>query len=145
MTQTDRFRAASVGAGISDLVSLAGTADSLGYLPDYLGGEPWEKADVYRARSPLFQVGKVRTPVLLLHGERDERVPVSQGYELYRALKRRGCPTEMVVYPRNGHDLHEPKFVLDAMRRNLAWFEKYLLRGASEKAPRQPRTISGAG
>ena len=56
-------------------------------------------------------------------------MPVSQGYELYHALRRLGRTVEMVVYPRNGHDLHEPKFRLDAMRRNSAWFAKHLRSG----------------
>jgi dipeptidyl aminopeptidase/acylaminoacyl peptidase len=63
---------------------------------------------------------------LILHGEADVRVPITQGYELYNALKRQGVETEMVVYPRTPHGPREPKFVLDIARRHVAWVEKYL-------------------
>lgn len=126
ITQTDRFRAASVGAGVTNLVSFTGTADIPGFLPDYFRGEFWDDAETYQKRSPIFHVKGTRTPTLIQHGEKDERVPLSQGQELYNALKRQGCETEMVVYPRTPHAVEEPKFMLDCMERNLAWFERHL-------------------
>ena len=99
ITQTKRFKAASVGAGVTNLMSFTGTADIPGFLPDYFGGEPWDKLDAYRAHSAMFQVKGVSTPTLIQHGERDERVPLSQGQELYNALKRQGCTTKMVDLP----------------------------------------------
>jgi dipeptidyl aminopeptidase/acylaminoacyl peptidase len=131
---TTRFRAASVGAGVSDLISFPGTADIAGFLPSYFGGEPWDRPDAYREHSPITHVKGIRTPTLILHGEADERVPIGQGYELYNALKRQGCPVRMVVYPRAHHAIQEPKLLLDAMRRNLEWFERHL-----------PPTGSGSG
>jgi dipeptidyl aminopeptidase/acylaminoacyl peptidase len=71
-------------------------------------------------------VGDVTTPTLILHGESDERVPTSQGFEFYHALKRRGVPVEMVTYPRQPHGPEEPKFILDIMQRHVAWMEKYV-------------------
>ncbi|MBY0521897.1 MAG: S9 family peptidase [Gemmataceae bacterium] len=127
ITQTKRFKAASVGAGVTNLMSFTGTADIPGFLPDYFGGEPWDKLDAYRAHSAMFQVKGVTTPTLIQHGERDERVPLSQGQELYNALKRQGCTTQMVVYPRTPHGIEEPKLLVDCMSRNLRWFDKYVL------------------
>jgi dipeptidyl aminopeptidase/acylaminoacyl peptidase len=126
ITQTKRFKAASVGAGVTNLMSFTGTADIPSFLPDYFGGEFWDKFDAYRNHSAMFQVKGVSTPTLIQHGEKDERVPISQGYELYNALKRQGCPVKMVVYPRTPHGLTEPKLLQNVMTRNLEWFEKYL-------------------
>jgi dipeptidyl aminopeptidase/acylaminoacyl peptidase len=126
ITQTRRFRAASVGAGVTNLMSFTGTADIPGFLPDYFGGEPWDKLDTYRAHSAMFNVKGVSTPTLIQHGERDERVPLSQGQELYNALKRQGCTVKMVIYPRTPHGIEEPKLLLDCMRRNLEWFDLYV-------------------
>jgi dipeptidyl aminopeptidase/acylaminoacyl peptidase len=126
VTQTKRFKAASVGAGVTNLVSFTGTADIPGFLPDYFGGEFWDKPDAYRDHSAMFKVKGVSTPTLVQHGERDDRVPLSQGLEFYNALKRQGCTTKMILYPRTPHGIEEPKLLLDAMQRNLAWFEQYV-------------------
>jgi dipeptidyl aminopeptidase/acylaminoacyl peptidase len=126
ITQTKRFQVASVGAGITDLISFTGTTDIPDFLPGYLGAELWEHLDLYSARSPLFNVKGVSTPTLIQHGEADARVPIAQGYELYNALKRQNVPVKMVVYPRAPHGPQEPKQVLDLMKRNLEWFDHYL-------------------
>jgi dipeptidyl aminopeptidase/acylaminoacyl peptidase len=63
---------------------------------------------------------------LILHGEKDLRVPLSQGQEFYNALKQQNCPVQMVVYPRMPHGLQEPKFILDAGNRLLGWFEQFI-------------------
>jgi dipeptidyl aminopeptidase/acylaminoacyl peptidase len=127
ITQTKRFKAASVGAGVTNLMSFTGTADIPSFIPDYFGGEYWDNFDAWRARSAMFNVKGVSTPTLIQHGEADRRVPVSQGYELYNALKRQGVTTKMVVYPRQPHGIQEPKLMLDAMTRNLEWFDRYVL------------------
>ena len=123
---TDRFRAAAVGAGVTNLWSFTGTADIPSFLPDYFSGDPWQSFEAYVKHSPMSYVDKVTTPTLILHGEADERVPVTQGYELFAALKRRGVETEMVVYPRQPHGPNEPKFVLDIMRRHLDLAKKHV-------------------
>jgi dipeptidyl aminopeptidase/acylaminoacyl peptidase len=129
ITQTSRFKAASVGAGVTNLMSFQGTADIPGFLPDYFGGEFWdaEGASRFQGHSAMFHVGNVKTPTLIQHGEQDLRVPTSQGYELYGALKRRKVPVKMVTYPRTPHGIQEPKLMLDAMNRNLAWFDEWVL------------------
>jgi len=126
ITQTKRFKAASAGAGITNLMSMQGTSDVHGYLPAFFHGELWDKTDIYCARSAIFHVKGVTTPTLIQHGEKDERVPVSQGYELYHALMRQGCPVKMVLYPRTAHIPEEPKLMLDIMKCNLEWFDKYV-------------------
>jgi dipeptidyl aminopeptidase/acylaminoacyl peptidase len=137
ITQTDRFKAASVGAGVTNLMSFQGTADIPGFLPDYFGGEFWDAdgAARFQGHSAMFQVGKVRTPTLIQHGEADLRVPTSQGYELYGALKRRNVPVKMVTYPRQPHGIQEPKLMLDAMNRNLSWFDEWLKTRKEGAAP----------
>ena len=127
ITQTRRFKAASVGAGVTNLMSFTGTADIPSFIPDYFGGEYWDVFDTWRARSAMFNVKGVTTPTLIQHGESDRRVPISQGYELYNALKRQGVTTKMVVYPRQPHGIQEPKLMLDAMTRNLEWFDHFVL------------------
>ena len=127
VTQTKRFKAASVGAGVTNLMSFTGTSDIPGFVPDYMGGEYWDAFERWRTHSAMFAVKGVATPTLIQHGEADLRVPVSQGYEFYNALKRQGVTTKMVVYPRQPHGLQEPKFVKDAMTRNLEWFDRYVL------------------
>jgi len=126
ITQTKRFKAAAVGAGVTNLWSFTGTADIPGFLPDYFDGEPWDAFENYRKHSPVSFVKGVTTPTLILHGEADVRVPVSQGYEFYSALKRQGVTTKMVVYPRTPHGPREPKFILDIAERHLDWVEKYV-------------------
>ena len=124
--QTKRFQAACVGAAVTNLWSFTGTSDILDFLPGYFGGEPWENFETYRKHSPMSWVQNVSTPALVLHGAEDLRVPISQGYEFYNALKRRGVETKMVVYPRTPHGPQEPKFLLDVAKRQLAWVEQYL-------------------
>jgi dipeptidyl aminopeptidase/acylaminoacyl peptidase len=126
ITQTKRFKAASVGAGVTNLMSFNGTADIPSFVPDYFGAESWDNLELYRAHSAMFQVKGVTTPTLILHGEADVRVPVSQGYEFYNALKRQKVPVKMVTYPRQPHGPNEPKFVLDIGQRLLEWFNGYL-------------------
>jgi dienelactone hydrolase len=124
--QTTRFKAAATGAGLSDLVSMWATNDIPSTLDDYFSGTPMDERERYVKMSPLYYVKNVTTPTLFLHGEIDPRVPTTQGYEMYHALKRRGVETTMVVYPRTLHGPQEPKFVLDIMQRHLDWVAKHL-------------------
>lgn len=127
ITQTDIFKAAVVGAGITDFVSYQGTTDTQLLFSGYLGGQIWEE-DLYIERSPIFNIEGVKTPVLILHGKNDERVPPSQGYELYYAMKAQNTPVEMVVYPGTDHNPRStPETILDMNYRVLEWFKKYIL------------------
>lgn len=128
ITQTNRFKAATVGAGVTNLMSFTGTADIPSFLPSYFGGEVWEDGglELWSAHSAMFKVKGVTTPTLILHGENDLRVPISQGFELHNALKRQGVTVQMVTYPRQPHGIQEPKLLQDAMERNLEWFERWI-------------------
>jgi dipeptidyl aminopeptidase/acylaminoacyl peptidase len=126
VTQTKRFKAASAGAPVTNLMSFNGTADIPSFIPDYIGGQSWDAFDRYQKHSPMFNVKGVTTPTMIQHGDADVRVPISQGYEFYNALKQQGVPTRMLVLPRQPHGPTEPKMQLAAMKANLEWFEKYL-------------------
>ena len=100
ITQTKRFKAASVGAGVTNLMSFNGTADIPGFIPDYFGGEFWDVFDRARALGDVPRQGRDDADADPAR-RGDLRVPVSQGFELYNALKRQGVPVKMVVYPRS--------------------------------------------
>ena len=127
ITQTDRFKAACVGAAVTNLVSFNGTSDIPGFLPDYFAGEFWDDPETYRRHSPVFNAKGVTTPTLIQHGEADVRVPLGQGREFYNAVKRQGTPVEMVVYPRQGHGLDEPRLIVDLEHRANAWLDRWVL------------------
>jgi dipeptidyl aminopeptidase/acylaminoacyl peptidase len=126
VTQTDRFQAASMGAGVSNLISMTGTTDIPRWQADQMGGEFWNRQETYEANSPIYHVNNVETPTQIIHGAKDERVPSSQGREFYRALKRQGVPTEFALYPRMGHGPTEPKYAMDFGRRMMDWFDEHL-------------------
>ena len=126
VTQTKRFKVASAGAPVTNLMSFNGTADIPSFVPDYFGGQAWDIMDLYQKHSPMFNVKGVTTPTMIQHGEADVRVPISQGYEFYNALKTQGVPTRMLVLPRQPHGPTEPKMQLACMQANLDWFEKYI-------------------
>ena len=126
ITHTNRFKDASIGAPVTDLIAFNGTADITGFLPDYFQGEFWEQMDSYLEHSPLMHVASASTPALIQHGQADARVPLGQGSAFYRALKRQGVETKMVIYPRAPHGPREPRQRLDIMEDNLAWFAEYL-------------------
>lgn len=126
VSQTTRFKAAAMGAGLANMVSMYNTNDIPSVLDDYFAGAPWEKEKGYLERSGLYHVKNVTTPTLILHGENDPRVPVTQGLEFYTALKRRGVKTQMVTYPRTQHSPQEPKFLENIMQRHLAWVEEHV-------------------
>ncbi len=131
VTHTDRFKAASIGAPVVDLVSQDLTDDIPGFLTSYMKSEPWTDFDTYNTWSPLRYIQNVKTPVLLQHGDADIRVPFSQGVMFFNALKRRNVPVRFLVLPRQPHGPTEPKMVMAVMRSNLEWFDKYL--GSGEK------------
>lgn len=128
ITRTNRFKAACIGAPVTDPISFNGTADIQSFIPDYFGGDFWEDFEAYRRQSPILHVQHATTPSLIQHGDADLRVPLSQGRQLYEALRRRGIPTELVVYPRQGHAFSEPRMIIDSRNRVVEWLERYLTR-----------------
>jgi dipeptidyl aminopeptidase/acylaminoacyl peptidase len=127
VTQTNRFNAASMGAGLPNLISMVTTTDIPDYLVAHAGGkEFWEEYEEYEKHSAIYQIKNVTTPTQVIHGANDLRVPLAQGQEFYNALKRKGVDTEMIVYPRTPHGPTEPKLLMDVSPRIMTWFEKYL-------------------
>jgi dipeptidyl aminopeptidase/acylaminoacyl peptidase len=128
ITQTPRFKAAMVGAGLTNMWSMYGTNDIPSVLIAYFGGIPNSKTlPHYLDRSAMTHIDKVTTPTLILHGANDERVPTGQAYELYRGLKDRGKATELVFYPREGHGIAEYYHQKDRLTRIYDWVTKYTL------------------
>ncbi len=126
ITQTNRFKAASIGAPVVNLTSFNGTADIPAFVPDYFGGQSWEIPETYAKFGAMTHIGKAKTPSLIQHNEGDIRVPISQGYELFNALKQRGVEARMLVVPRQAHGPTEPKALLKIMETNVSWFEEKL-------------------
>jgi len=126
ISQTTRFKAASLGAGMSNLVSFYGQTDIAGFLETYFGDVPWKALALYNRMSPVTYAANIRTPTLILHGEKDARVPLPQAEELCGAMRRNGVPVEMYIYPRQGHAVLEPKFMDDMARRNVEWFGRWI-------------------
>ncbi|WP_156755892.1 alpha/beta hydrolase family protein [Actinokineospora pegani] len=126
--QTDRFRAALVGAGVVDWGMLAATGEN-GQFEAALGGSTgWSGIGPHPhdAVSPISFASRIRTPVLILHGAEDTNVPLSQGVYFHRALRHFGTEHEFVIYPRAGHSIRERNHQLDVLRRTRAWFDRWL-------------------
>ena len=128
VTRTNRFKAASMGAGLPNLVSMTTTTDIPDYLVAHMGAEFWEDYETYEKHSAIYRINNVKTPTQVIHGSNDLRVPFTQGQEFYVALKRKGVSTEMVVYPRTPHGPREPKLLMDVSPRILAWLDKFIKR-----------------
>jgi dipeptidyl aminopeptidase/acylaminoacyl peptidase len=127
VTRTDRFKAASMGAGLPNLVSMVTTTDIGEYLVAHMdGAEFWEDYDGYERHSAIYRIANVKTPTQVIHGENDLRVPFTQGQEFYRALGRLGVPTEMIVLPRTPHGPQEPKLQMEVSKVIMKWFDKHL-------------------
>ena len=126
VTRTDRFNAASMGAGLPNLISMTTTTDIQDYLVAHMGGkEYWDDYKTYEKHSAIYRIKNVVTPTQILHGKNDQRVPTSQGIEFYYSLKRLGVDSEMILYPRTQHGPREPKFIQDIGQKIMLWFDKY--------------------
>jgi dipeptidyl aminopeptidase/acylaminoacyl peptidase len=127
LTQTDRFKAVSPGAGLSNIYSMYSQNDVPRYLRWFYSDKaPWEATELYWDRSPMKYINNVKTPTMILHGQVDTRVPLAQAQEFYRALKERNVPVEFVVYPRENHGFTEPRHQMDRVQRYVRFFAKHL-------------------
>jgi len=126
VTHTNRFKAGMVGAGVTDLYSMATTTDIAPSFEQGYMGELEKNAAVYDAHSPVRFVSDCHTPVLVLHGQADPRVPISQGQEFYHGLHFLGREVEMVTYPREPHIFTEEEHQIDSLTRILAWYDGHL-------------------
>lgn len=126
ITQTDRFKAAVASASLSNLISFYSTSLYQDLIHAEFNGHPWDNYDLLWDRSPLKHIKKAKTPLLLLHGENDNDVHITQAEEMYTAMKMRGVECVFVRYPREGHGLREPRHREDSLARTLQWFDRRL-------------------
>jgi dipeptidyl aminopeptidase/acylaminoacyl peptidase len=125
-TSSDRFRAVSVGAGISDWVTYYVNTDIHPFTRQYLKSTPWDDPEIYKKTSPISYVNTARTPTLIQHGELDRRVPIPNAYELQQALEDKGVPVKMVVFKGFGHGIDKPKQQRAVMEQNYEWFSQWV-------------------
>jgi dipeptidyl aminopeptidase/acylaminoacyl peptidase len=126
VTQTGRFKAAVAGAGISDWKSYYGENSIDRWMLPYFGASVYDDPAIYARSSAIDFIRQAATPTLLLVGDRDGECPAPQSFEFWHALHSRGVPTQLVVYPNEGHGFVDPQHRIDAMERAIEWFDRYL-------------------
>ncbi|MEM8897352.1 MAG: S9 family peptidase [Bacteroidota bacterium] len=125
-TNSDKFQAVSVGAGISNWVTYYVNTDIHPFTRQYLKATPWSDMDIYLKTSPMTAISNAATPTLIQHGEFDRRVPIANAYELHQGLQDVGVTSKLVVYKGFGHGISKPKERLAATWHNWQWFAKYI-------------------
>lgn len=131
VSQTNRFKAAVMGAGLPNMVSDNGLGDIPSANLSYFETTPYHDPEPYWERSAIRYIRHATTPTLILHGEADERVHPAQGREMYIALRTLGVQTQFVTYPREGHRIVERKHQLDLVERVVAWYDRFLRPGSA--------------
>jgi dipeptidyl aminopeptidase/acylaminoacyl peptidase len=122
---TNQFRAVVAQNAVTDLDAMWGLSDIQSWTEWEMGGLPWQVPGAMRRHSPFTYAGSVRTPTLVLHSRDDRRCPLPMGRMFYQALRANGVPSEMVIYPNEGHGIRQPRHQEDVLRRALAWFDRY--------------------
>ena len=125
-TNSDKFKAISVGAGISNWMTYYVNTDIHPFTRQYLKATPWSDQEIYEKTSPMTNINKASTPTLIQHGEFDKRVPVPNAYELHQGLQDLGVPSKLIIYNGFGHGITKPKERLAAVWHNWQWFAKYI-------------------
>jgi dipeptidyl aminopeptidase/acylaminoacyl peptidase len=147
VSHTNRFKAAVTLRSISNFISDDGTRDEAYGHADDFQGDIFEKFDAYWAASPLKYVKNVKTPTLVLHSDNDFRVPIEQGEQWFRALRHFGVPSEIVFFPRENHNLTrtgEPKHLVESIKWQVYWFERYIDGNANATPPDAPVRLATA-
>ena len=126
LTQTSRFRAAVAGAGIADWKSYYGENSIDQWMIPYFGASVYDDPAVYARSSAIDFIKRVRTPTLVVVGDRDGECPAPQSFEFWHALRDEHVPTELVVYPNEGHGFVDPAHRRDVIERAVEWFDKYM-------------------
>jgi dipeptidyl aminopeptidase/acylaminoacyl peptidase len=126
LTQTNRFKAAVSGAGLSDWLSYYGTNGIDTWMIPFFGASVYDDPAVYAKSSPITYIKNVRTPTLMVGGTQDDEVPITQSYEYWHALKELHVPAQLVVYPGEGHLFNKPANQIDVARRITGWFDRWL-------------------
>ncbi len=140
VTQTHRFRAAVAGAGIADWKSYYGENSIDRWMIPYFGNSVYNTPAVYAKSAPINFIKQVKTPTLVVVGERDGECPAPQSFEFWHALKTLDVPTRLVVYPGEGHAFRQPKDQVDVLQRALAWFDQYLSQSGRLTSETKPET-----
>ena len=125
-TNSNKFKAISVGAGISNWMTYYVNTDIHPFTRQYLKGTPWSDKAVYEKTSPMTNINNASTPTLIQHGEFDKRVPPANAYELFQGLQDVGVETKLIIYKGFGHGISKPKERLVATWHNWQWFAKYI-------------------
>ncbi|HOG27642.1 MAG TPA: prolyl oligopeptidase family serine peptidase [Vicinamibacterales bacterium] len=136
-----RFKAVSVGAGISDWMTYYVNTDIYPFTRQYLKATPWDDPKIYADTSPITYIKRASAPTLIQHGELDRRVPIPNAYELLRGLLDHGVPAKLIVYKGFGHGLTKPKAHRAAMEHNLEWFGRYIFGEAPPAQARQAARV----
>jgi dipeptidyl aminopeptidase/acylaminoacyl peptidase len=125
----DRFKALSVGAGISNWVTYYVNTDIHPFTRQYLKATPWDDPKIYADTSPMTYIKSAKAPTLIQHGDKDPRVPIPNAFELYQGLQDQKVPVELMIFRGFGHGLDKPKANRGAMQQNWDWFGRYLWPG----------------
>jgi dipeptidyl aminopeptidase/acylaminoacyl peptidase len=125
-THTDRFKAISVGAGISDWTTYYVNTDITPFTRQYLHATPWDDPEIYAKTSPITTIKHAKTPTLIQQGSNDKRVPVPDSFELYRGLQDQNVPARLILYNGFGHGVNKPKSQRALLQSNLDWFNLYI-------------------
>jgi len=125
-TQTQRFHAVVAGAGIANWQSYYGENLIDQWMPPFFGATVYDDPAAYAKSSAINFIKQVKTPMLIVVGDRDAECPAPQSFEMWHALRAQGVPTALVVYPNEGHHFVDPAHQRDVLQRALGWFAKYL-------------------
>jgi dipeptidyl aminopeptidase/acylaminoacyl peptidase len=123
---SDRFKAISVGAGISDWMTYYVNTDIHPFTRQYLKANPWDDPKIYADTSPMTYIKQAKTPTLIQHGDQDARVPIPNAFQLYQGLRDQNVPVQLSIFKGFGHGLNKPKANRAAMQQNLEWFTRYI-------------------
>jgi dipeptidyl aminopeptidase/acylaminoacyl peptidase len=123
---SDRFKAISVGAGISDWMTYYVNTDIHPFTRQYLKATPWDDPKIYADTSPMTYIKQARTPTLIQHGDQDARVPIPNAFQLYQGLRDQNVPVQLSIFKGFGHGINKPKANRAAMQQNYEWFNRYI-------------------
>jgi dipeptidyl aminopeptidase/acylaminoacyl peptidase len=121
-----RFKAISVGAGISDWMTYYVNTDIHPFTRQYLKANPWDDPKIYADTSPMTYIKQAKTPTLIQHGDQDTRVPIPNAFQLYQGLRDQHVPVQLSIFKGFGHGINKPKANRAAMQQNLEWFTRYI-------------------
>ncbi|HEX7050915.1 MAG TPA: S9 family peptidase [Longimicrobiales bacterium] len=138
ITHTDRFKAASLGAMVSDWRSEFGPGFNYDVTRWYLGGDPWSNADFWLERSSYTYLDRAKTPTILFHGDQDRTDTIGQSFNFFAGLRRHGVPVRFIRFPREGHGIREPRHARTRLVEELRWFQKWVRGDADWEAPARP-------